>query len=52
MSARGVLLSILVLLAVLLSVPFFAHAQGCQTIFLPDGRMVICCTSGSVTTCF
>ncbi len=24
----------------------------CHTIFLPDGRMLICCTTGGITSCF
>lgn len=55
MSARGLFLVGLGLLAVLLFVPFLmgaARAQGCQTIFLPDGRMLICCTTGGITSCF
>ena len=45
-------------LGIALLAAFVAAAQPpqpqppCQTIFLPDGRMVICCTSGTVTTCF
>ncbi len=29
-----------------------AVAQTCQTIFLPNNKVVICCTAGSVTTCY
>lgn len=24
----------------------------CQTIFLPSGKVIICCTTGSVTNCY
>ncbi len=37
------------LLLLVLSAP--ATAQTCQTIMLPDGRIIVCCTSGSITTC-
>ena len=63
MSARGLFLAGLVLLVALLAVPFFvrsARAQAyppppppppCQSIILPNGKLVMCCTSGTVTTC-
>lgn len=63
MSARGLFLAVLVLLVALLAVPFFvgaARAQAypppppppCQSIILPNGKLVMCCTSGTVTNCF
>ena len=61
-AARIALVLALVALAVALLGYFgLAHAQAyppppppppCQSIILPNGKLVMCCTSGTVTNCF